>query len=432
LDPGETGIDCGGPCSPCSTNDFCDSNSDCQAGSKCINGVCKPDSDGDGIVDNQDNCPDEPNEDQSDIDQDGTGDACDDDIDGDGLKNNFETKYGLDPYNQDTDGNGIFDGDEDTDNDGLVNRREQDEGGSSFCLDPRRQDTDGDKYSDKDELDKITDPCDSNSYPKSNFWLWIIILFILLLIILSLVLFYPKYKPYLEKIKSKKTNKTTLATNNFGFFRKDAPSKIQSQNKSSISGPVFKTDSSMEELLEKKRKEKEEKRKGMFSAFGGFTQQKQEPMPKEYKTQSKEPAKETKIFESQKFSKKEEKVKDEPEEEWLHLSSLNKGKKEDIFGKLKDISKTQKDIFKKIENVSKPAVKETKIVPVIIKSNPIKKTQNVVSTETAKTYHKPGCITIKGKKNLVKYSSEEAARNKDLKKCDVCFPVKRKKDEKKK
>lgn len=44
-----------------------------------------PDSDGDGIPDATDNCPDDPNPDQSDYDVDGEGDVCDDDPDGDGI-----------------------------------------------------------------------------------------------------------------------------------------------------------------------------------------------------------------------------------------------------------------------------------------------------------------------------------------------------------
>ncbi|MDP7030657.1 MAG: thrombospondin type 3 repeat-containing protein, partial [Gemmatimonadota bacterium] len=45
------------------------------------------DSDGDGVPDAVDNCPDDWNTDQLDQDDDGEGDACDDDIDGDGTPN---------------------------------------------------------------------------------------------------------------------------------------------------------------------------------------------------------------------------------------------------------------------------------------------------------------------------------------------------------
>jgi ELWxxDGT repeat protein len=43
------------------------------------------DADGDGIEDASDNCPASPNPDQADRDDDGTGDACDEDGDGDGV-----------------------------------------------------------------------------------------------------------------------------------------------------------------------------------------------------------------------------------------------------------------------------------------------------------------------------------------------------------
>jgi hypothetical protein len=43
------------------------------------------DTDGDGVADNVDNCPNTANTDQADLDNDGIGDVCDDDADGDGI-----------------------------------------------------------------------------------------------------------------------------------------------------------------------------------------------------------------------------------------------------------------------------------------------------------------------------------------------------------
>jgi hypothetical protein len=62
------------------------------------------DVDGDGIQDASDNCVDTPNPTQSDLDGNGWGDACDD-MDGDGLKDNVDP-WPFDPQN-DADGDGI-------------------------------------------------------------------------------------------------------------------------------------------------------------------------------------------------------------------------------------------------------------------------------------------------------------------------------------
>jgi hypothetical protein len=56
-----------------------------------------PDADGDGVPDATDNCPDVTNTDQSDIDGDGLGDECDEDMDGDGYTNERELAKGSDP-----------------------------------------------------------------------------------------------------------------------------------------------------------------------------------------------------------------------------------------------------------------------------------------------------------------------------------------------
>lgn len=156
------------------------------------------DSDQDGVPDAVDAFPFDPME-SVDTDGDGIGDNADEDADNDGLPNNWETQYGLDPLNaadaindgdadgldnlneftnstdptlQDTDGDGIYDGFEvqyglnplsaadaalDGDSDSLTNLQEFDAG-----TNPSLEDSDGDGMADGWELQYGLNPRDAS------------------------------------------------------------------------------------------------------------------------------------------------------------------------------------------------------------------------------------------------------------------------------
>ncbi len=72
-----------------------------------------PDTDTDTIENTQDNCPSVSNQDQRDTDNDGQGDACDNDDDNDGLTDAEELALGTNPLKADTDGDSVFDSQDD-------------------------------------------------------------------------------------------------------------------------------------------------------------------------------------------------------------------------------------------------------------------------------------------------------------------------------
>ncbi|MFC3681732.1 hypothetical protein ACFOMG_16650, partial [Bacterioplanoides pacificum] len=127
-----------------------------------------PDSDGDGVNDNDDA---EPNNPSNDSDGDGVPNNEDDeplnpnnDSDGDGVSNKDETDNGTDPTNPDSDGDGVNDNDDaepnnpnnDSDGDGVPNNEDDEPNNPN-------NDSDGDGVSNKDETDNGTDPTNPDS-----------------------------------------------------------------------------------------------------------------------------------------------------------------------------------------------------------------------------------------------------------------------------
>ncbi len=128
------------------------------------------DTDGDGIYDDEDNCPDDANPGQEDSDEDGIGDVCDSDNDGDGVDDSTDNCPGIanpDQADSDSDGEGdicdncpgLYNPSQgDADGDGVGN-------GCDNCrniANPDQQDTDGDGVGD------MCDNCPSTTNPDQT------------------------------------------------------------------------------------------------------------------------------------------------------------------------------------------------------------------------------------------------------------------------
>ena len=252
LDSGESDIDCGIDCPPCSDGDLCLSDFDCLSGYCNQDGICKGESncgnsewnlgeqcDGstqltcqdftfaEGTLSCQNSCVIDTS---LCTDLENVGEFC-----GDGIINSGEQCDGtilpdlncfdfgeyesgtlscnncilsldsctteLSPL-QDTDGDGMPDKFEithfncrtcadpydDPDNDGLENKDE-----ALLCsrkgTDPKKEDTDGDGYSDLKEKNKATNPCDPYDYPKSS-WLMVLIIVFGILTLIGGAIYY--------------------------------------------------------------------------------------------------------------------------------------------------------------------------------------------------------------------------------------------------
>jgi hypothetical protein len=126
-------------------------------------GPARSDRDHDGAPDELDNCPDDPNEDQADVDGDGDGDVCDDDDDGDRIADDRDNcPTASNPTQADADADRVGDAcDRDGDNDGL------DDAADNCANDPNpsQENADGDSQGNEcdgdDDDDGIADSGDN-------------------------------------------------------------------------------------------------------------------------------------------------------------------------------------------------------------------------------------------------------------------------------
>lgn len=138
------------------------------------------DSDGDGVHNGIDNCPDVANPEQLDSDEDGVGDACDDDLDGDGVSNEEDNcPFVSNPDQLDTLGKGVGDACDD-DGDGIANSVDN----CPAVANPDQKDTDGDGFGDacdsdidedgvpngEDNCPYIANPEQDNVCEDESFW----------------------------------------------------------------------------------------------------------------------------------------------------------------------------------------------------------------------------------------------------------------------
>ncbi len=123
------------------------------------------DQDGDGISGHIDNCPAIANKDQLDTDNDGEGDVCDADDDNDGVQD-INDAFPLDRNESiDSDMDGVGDNTDNCQKIENTNQLDTDLDGIGNACD---EDDDGDGYSDLEEESAGTDPLDNTQYPRNS------------------------------------------------------------------------------------------------------------------------------------------------------------------------------------------------------------------------------------------------------------------------
>ena len=351
----ETDVDCGGSCPKCNVGKSCLTDDDCKEGLTCKNGKCSSiaDEDGDGVIDEIDECLETPPEEKDQVDEKGCSPSqkfsCDD-----AINDAWRIKYFNDVL---CTGDGAPDAD--PDGDGLSNLDEFKQG-----TDPKKKDTDGDGWDDGIEILKGTDPKDPESHPTSALGKILIWLLVLILIGALGVGGYFAYQKLIKpRLKIKVPSKAPVPPPKIPLRippRIPAPPKIPVIEKlKKFAGPK---PSPPEEYIPieslKKVKKDEEPHKEAMEKIeklrkGILKKEEEKELTKHLKEEHKEIFEKLKEAAHEKMLKKVKKEEEPHPEIFEKLKKLREGKGIEHKEILEHLAKEHKDVFEKLKKLKK-------------------------------------------------------------------------------